>query len=152
MVEIDSPENPYASPLDVGPSSSSARTRTWSLRVTLASTFLGALVTGVAVYLIYVNDPRTGTANGPSLVFVVVGGSLISALVWALSGWLQRSVSDLTVTFTVAALVAAVWVGVFGVYADVLSAAAVVGWPVGGLVVSVLRFSRRRWLKRRPVE
>ena len=105
------------------------------------ATVVGAFATGIAIYFLFKDDPRTGTENGPPLLFAVLGGSAVSALIWAVSGLLQRDgILGLLVAFGSGAIAAISWRVFFGTYVDVLGAAAIFAWPVGGVIASIIKF------------
>lgn len=108
---------------------------------------LGGLVSGSASYWIYVEDPRTGTSAGPSLIVAVAGAALCGGALWAIAGaFTGIEIRRVLIANLCAVVVAGTWVLVAGTYADVLGAAAVVGWPLGGLVGSLLPYARRLFL------
>lgn len=104
----------------------------------LAATVIGLIGGGVAEYLIYADDPRTGT-SGPSLRFVVVAGSLVCGAIWFLAGTIVGTrVRTLTIPLITSLLAVVLWIAFGGTYADVLGAATCFAWPLGGLLGAVL--------------
>ena len=139
----DSP-NPYQSPRAVDSPTAVARSGGYSKLLVATSVSVGGLITAVAIYLIFVDDPRVGR-QAPSLSVTVIAATALSSAIWALSGWLQRrGVGGLVITFIAAGTVALLWRVVFGTYADVLGAAACVGWPCGGLIASIFVYLSAR--------
>ena len=140
--------NPYSSPQTEEPrvlaASSYPRSYSHSKGILAASVIVGGLATAVAMYLIYVDDPRTnvqGSGVGPKLEVLVLGGAAVSSVIWALSGWLQRrGVVGLAKTFITAYTSAGLWIIIFGTDADTMAAAAYCGWPCGGLVASIFGY------------
>ncbi len=123
--------NPYQAPATLQPPNKSHP------KVTALSSLIGGFVTAVAIYWIYVDDPRTGTA-GPSLEFAVTGGTILSSAIWAISARLHcRGPLSLALTITMGLVCAGLWIAIGGTYADVLAAAACVAWPCGGLLASI---------------
>ena len=130
-------DNPYDSPRSDSDSNVGSQRR---LGAILGAAVVGGLATMIALYFIYVNDPRTGT-SGPTIEFVVFGGGALSSVIWAISGWFQRDgMNGFALTIIVASMTALLWVVIGGTYADVVAASAVVGWPCGGLLASVGQF------------
>ena len=147
--------NPYRSPQTTEAHAlrvSSQDPSSHSKGLIAASVLVGGLATAVAIYLIYVKDPRTGV-RAPKLEYTVMGATALSSAIWAVSGWLQRRGSiGLAMTFVVAAISAGLWIAFFGTYADVLGAAACIGWPCSGFVASVFvyrsgKLNHKRHLK-----
>ena len=141
--------NPYSPPNTrverTRDSATCTRRFAYSKGLLVASTVTGGLVTAIAIYAIYVDDPRTGV-RGPTLQFSVFMGTLLSSVVWCLSGWLQRrGIPGLLITFILAAASAGLWIAVGGTYADVLGAAACAAWPLGGLIVSLAIYSHAKF-------
>ena len=66
-------------------------------------------------------------------------------IVWALAGSIQRHRAlGLACTFVVGAAIVALWIRIFGTYADVVGAAFCIGWPAGGLVASIISYALKR--------
>lgn len=143
---MSDPINPYSSPQTQPQLSSPARFPRLGFSGLIAiSTIVGGTATAIAIYLIYVHDPRTGV-SGPRLEVAVLGGAALSSATWAVSGCFQRlGIAGLAITFVAAASSAGLWIRLGGTYADVLAAAACVGWPCGGLVASVCVYGWARY-------
>ena len=138
--------NPYQSPRAVELPPPVEIFNRHSTLLIAASVSVGGLITAVAIYSIFANDPRMGTGHAPSLSFTVAGATALSSAIWGLSGWLQRrGLRGLVITFIAAGVTALMWRVLFGTYADVLGAAACVGWPCGGLVASVFVYLSARY-------
>lgn len=138
-------ENPYEPPAAIPDVSEAASTTTWISRTLpwLLTVFgvatTAAIVGGLVEYLIYVDDPRTGTSAGPPLIVPVLGGGLLCGTAWGLVTMIaQGRAKALLIALAISILVAAIWVAVGGTYADVLAAATVVGWPLGGIVGAMI--------------
>lgn len=112
------------------------------LGVVFVLAFLGANVGGWCEMLIYANDPRTGTSNGPPLWVVVVGGAVLCGVVWALIGWIAgANLKRIYAALFGSIIFALGWILIGGTYTDVLGAATVFAWPLGGIIgVAAARF------------
>jgi len=139
--------NPYSPPKAKAPLASSLRQgiNPFSLALTIFAVVIGGAFTAISLYYIYVNDPRIGTHAAPSLDVTVIGGGIISAVIWAISGWFQRSgIKGLGLTFLASALLVTLWIICFGTYEDVLATACCLGWSVTGLITSLYMYLSKK--------
>lgn len=112
----------------------------WIASKTSATIFgtAGAAIGTIAEILIYAGDSRLGVI-APSLLGTAVLGGLVAGSLWAVAGAItggDRRAQSLAVLTSVLACVA--WVMVGGTYVDVLGAAAIFGWPLGGILGATL--------------
>ena len=148
---MPNPINPYAAPqtesrLELN-GQAAIKFPSHSLSLMAITALIGGFVTALSIFAIYVDDPRTGTRNGPTLEFSVCAGAGLSSVIWLISGFFQRrGILGLIETCALAAVFAAGWILVTGsTYADVLGAAACVGWPLGGFVASIASYRFACW-------
>jgi hypothetical protein len=104
------------------------------LRTALQAGVAGAFFAAIAEVLVYANDDRVGSM-GPSLLVTAALGGAVAGALWAAAGaiagprrtpWVWAVVTSL--------LVLGGWIVGFGTYQDVMGAAVILGWPVGGIV------------------
>ncbi len=138
-------DNPYKPPR-VTTSDSASRPRPWYYGALFLG-IVGSVGAAAAIYFIYVNDPRTGTRNGPSLTTAVVGAAVICGFGWLIAGAIAgTSIRRILIAHSAGGIAAVTWVAIGGTYNDVLSAATVVGWPLGGVAgAGLARTFRNGW-------
>ncbi|MBZ5689676.1 MAG: toll/interleukin-1 receptor domain-containing protein [Acidobacteriia bacterium] len=139
-----------------GAATSRPRTVNWASRrprlLTGLWTFLtGGLLAGVAQIFIYAHDPRLGMVGSDlHLSTAAAVGGVIAGLIWGIAGIVAGPRREALVGAVGVSFVALVgWISVFGTYQDVMSAAVVFGWPVGGIIgawigVEVLKYRARK--------
>ncbi|MCK4786555.1 MAG: toll/interleukin-1 receptor domain-containing protein [Desulfobacteraceae bacterium] len=94
----------------------------------------GAILGGVASALIYANDNRLGTII-PSLMSQAVLGGLIAGLLWAIAGAIAGPKrAPLVSAISTSLFAPVVWIWLGGTYEDVMWAAVIFGWPIGGMI------------------
>ena len=142
-INSPSPSSGATAESSIGRGSASGKSPRSPLRLRLvAALFVGlvaAFLGGLAELLIYANDERIGTSAAPSLLYTTVGGGLVTGLLWAIAGAIAGPRPfPLMSALGVSVVVLVIWISVWGVYADVLGAAVVVGWPVGGIIGAII--------------
>jgi hypothetical protein len=96
---------------------------------------VGGLFSAILQILIFANDSRFGASGSAQLLTTVLLGGGIAGVVWAVAGFVAGPhrvplLGSLAMSF----IVLASCIGAFGTYQDVMSAAVMFGWPVGGII------------------
>lgn len=98
----------------------------------------GAIFGGAGELMIYAGDERFGV-HGPSLLFTSVGGGVVAGLLWSVAGaFAGPRRLPLMSALSTSLVVLVGWIAIFGTYEDVMGAAVILGWPVGGIIGAVI--------------
>jgi hypothetical protein len=100
----------------------------------------GSLFGAMTQWLLYNADPRRDLGGGGFYIAVVAIGTLSAGLLWVIAGAIAAlRPKSLVWAAAAAAVVAALWIVIFGTKVDVVSAAFVFGSPLAAVIAVVVQ-------------